>query len=215
MTVRLIALTHGAGELAGRSAEDVIVYTARVSNPSNQMNFETSPKLLKYCIDQKHWSIFQQADMTLEIETSRGIAAQLLRHRSANFQEASQRYSKVLSYICYPARRQDKKNRQNSIDDMSNEDKSWFQSSQEKVWDLSYSLYEEALKIGIAKEQARFLLPLNTKTVMYMKMTCRDWIHYIQVRTDPSTQKEHRDIAEGCKTVFCQVFPNTAEALGW
>lgn len=214
MTVELIAITKGAGILEGRTAEEVIVHAARVSNPNNQNNFDTAPKLLKYCIDEKHWSIFDQADMTIKVSTSRGIAAQVMRH-SFKIQEFSQRYSKASSYIPYEARRQDKKNRQNSIDDLSDEVKNWFKEQQQAIWDHAYDIYTKALEKGIAKESSRFLLPLNTETTMYLKNTCRGWIHYLQVRTLPSTQKEHRDIAEACKAIFIQQFPNISKALEW
>jgi thymidylate synthase (FAD) len=172
-------------------AEATIAYCARVSS-SNQENPEYA-KLLSYCIKHSHWSVFEMAGMCLQIETSRAIAQQILRHRSFHFQEFSQRYAEATENNFYEARRQDIKNRQNSISDMS----------------------KEALKKGIAKEQARMLLPLSTKTKMYMHGTVRDWIHYIQVRTDPSTQKEHREIAEKAKEIFVLQFPTISMALNW
>jgi thymidylate synthase (FAD) len=215
MSVKLVSITKGMCELEGKGAEEIISYCARVSNPSNQENFETAPKLLKYLITHKHWSPFEMASMTVEIKTSRGIAAQILRHRSFAFQEFSQRYSAANSVVVYDARRQDKKNKQNSIDDMSVEDKLWFEEAQKTIAEYSMELYNEALDKGIAKEQARFLLPLSTETTLYMTGTIRSWIHYIEVRADASTQKEHRDIAEAIKKVFCQELPNCAEAMGW
>lgn len=197
------------------SAEALIAYTARVSNPSGQMNDETAPRLLAYLIKNKHWSPFEMVSMTVEIHTSRAIAQQILRHRSFSFQEFSQRYATATEVCRYEARRQDSKNRQNSIDDMSADDRDWFQQAQDEVEVLARKHYGEALQRGIAKEQARFLLPLSTATTLYMSGTARSWIHYLQLRTDPSTQLEHRQIAEEIKLIFCQQFPATSEALGW
>lgn len=213
--VKLVSITKGAGELEGKSAQEVIAYVARVSNPTNQMNFETAPKLLKYCITHKHWSVFEQASFTVEIKTSRAIAAQILRHRSFCFQEFSQRYAEALDFVKYPARRQDNKNRQNSVDDMSDEDKAWFEGAQDTVWSQAQTLYKEALAKGIAKEQARFLLPLNTETTIYMTGNVRNWIHYIELRSTQGTQLEHRLVAEGCKKIFVEQFPDIAKALEW
>lgn len=197
------------------TAEDLIAYTARVSNPANQINESTAPKLLAYLIKNKHWSPFEMVSMTIEIETSRGIAQQILRHRSFSFQEFSQRYAQATEIVEYPARRQDVKNRQNSIDDLMQADKDWFRDAQKEVATLTMSKYDEALARGIAKEQARFLLPISTATKLYMSGTARSWIHYIQLRADEATQLEHRQIAEGCKAIFAEQFPCTAEALGW
>jgi thymidylate synthase (FAD) len=195
------------------NAESTIAYCARVSSP-HQDSPEYS-KLLAYCIKHGHWSVFEMAGMCLEIETSRAIAQQVLRHRSFHFQEFSQRYAEVVDVNIYEARRQDLKNRQNSISDMSDDDRIWFQNVQQDMKDNAIVAYKEALKRGIAKEQARMLLPLSTKTRMYMHGTVRDWIHYIQVRSDASTQKEHRDIAEQAKVIFCNELPVIAKALGW
>ena len=153
--------------------------------------------------------------MVVEIETTRGIAAQILRHRSFSFQEFSQRYAKAQGFEDVKPRRQDTKNRQNSIDDIEDGIIDWFNGAVKEVEELSNYYYETALSLGIAKESARFLLPLNTKTRMYMNGTVRSWIHYIQLRTDPSTQREHRDIAESIKSLFIDNFPNTSEALNW
>jgi thymidylate synthase (FAD) len=213
--VKLVALTKGVGDLDGKLAEEIISYVARVSNPSNQDNFTTAPKLLAYLIKNFHWSPFEHAFMTLEIETSRGIAAQILRHRSFTFQEFSQRYAKATDIIVYPARRQDDKNRQNSIDDLHTEVKNWFEVAQHEVADFAMKKYEEALELGIAKEQARFLLPLSTKTKLYMTGPIRSWIHYIELRSANGTQLEHREIALAAKKLFCDQFPSTAKALGW
>ncbi|MFH1306150.1 MAG: FAD-dependent thymidylate synthase [Candidatus Micrarchaeota archaeon] len=212
-SVRLISVTHGM--LEHKEPEEIITYCARVSNPLNQDKMDTAPRLLNYCIKHKHWSIFEMADMALEIKTSRAIAQQILRHRSFNFQEFSQRYAKVTEFITYGARRQDEKNRQSSIDDFDKETREWFKESQQKMQKDGHELYEEALKKGIAKECARFLLPLNTQTTLYMKGSVRSWIHYITVRCDESTQKEHRDIALKAKEIFVKEFPNTSEALEW
>ena len=211
-SVQLVAITE---PINGTTPEDFIAYIARVSNPSNQDNIKTSPKLLKYLIDNKHWSPFELCNMTVEIRTSRAIAQQILRHRSFSFQEFSQRYAKATEIVSYPARRQDVKNRQNSIDDLLQADKDWFQEAQKKVATDSLTLYDEALARGIAKEQARFLLPLGTATTLYMSGSARSWIHYIQLRADPATQLEHREIAEGIKAIFKEKFPSTSEALGW
>jgi len=207
MSVRLISITP--------EAENIISYCARVSNPSNQDNFETAPKLLGYCIKNKHWSVFEMANMVLEVETSRSISAQILRHRSFNFQEHSTRYAESNNFIRREARRQDLKNRQNSVDDLSEEVKRWFTVAQEGVWQNSYDLYKVALEKGIAKECARELLPLNTMTKLYMNGTIRSWIHYIQLRTENGTQLEHKMIAEECKDIFCKELPNISKALNW
>jgi thymidylate synthase (FAD) len=195
-------------------AEKVIAYCARVSSPKNQDNPQIA-SLLRYCIKNGHWSIFEQANLVLEIETSRAISAQILRHRSFSFQEFSQRYSKSAEFIQYGARRQDEKNRQSSHDDLSPEDKKWFLDAQADVWDFAFQRYEAALARGVAKECARFLLPLNTATKIYMNGTVRSWIHYLQLRTEVGTQMEHREIAERCKAIFVSQLPTISEALGW
>lgn len=210
MAVKLISVTKSVG---GITAEEIIVYTARVSSPKNQENMETAPKLLKYLIKHKHWSPFELVDLTLEIVTSRAIAQQILRHRSFSFQEFSQRYAEVQNYVSYDARRQDDKNRQNSIDDLPEGTKKWFKDMQDDNWKMSMVLYKKALEFGIAKECARFFLPLNTETRLYMKGSVRSWIHYLETRTSESTQKEHRDIALEIKKIFDVSFPSIAEAL--
>ena len=199
-------------------AEKHMAYCARVSNPSNQNN-DNYAKLLKYCINHNHWSIFEQAFLTVEINTTRGIAAQILRHRSFTFQEFSQRYadSSLLSdTIPLPElRRQDTKNRQNSIDDI---DPFVIQKYQMLIQDHfrdAMSLYKKMLDEGIAKECARFVLPLATPTRLYMTGSVRSWIHYISLRSANGTQKEHMEIAEAIKCIFICNFPNVAEALGW
>jgi len=216
MKVDLVAITKPVKiELSEFSSEDLMSYVARVSNPSNQMNTKTSSKLLEYCIRNSHWSVFEHVNMTVEITTSRAIAAQILRHRSFVFQEFSQRYSEAVNVEIYPARRQDNKNRQNSIDDMDSDIKEWFEGAQEGMANVALSLYREALEKGIAKEQARFLLPLSTQTTIYMTGNVRNWIHYIQLRSENGTQKEHADIANAIKKIFISQFPAISNALKW
>lgn len=216
--IKLISMTQPLVQVEGKnlSPEQLIEYVARVSNPSSQEKWNTSFKLLKYLIENNHISPLEMVDFTVEVETSRAIATQILRHWSFSFQEFSQRYSGVSEYVEYDARRQDSKNRQNSIDDMSDEDKDWFHTAQMKVWTESKALYDEALNKGIAKEQARFLLPLNTKTRLYVKGNIRDWFFYLRLRSANGTQKEHADIAkEIIDTVFKVHFPTIASIAGW
>lgn len=193
-------------------------YVARVSNPQNQENPNVSG-LLKYCIKHQHWSVFEQAHMTLEIETNRGIAAQILRHRSFTFQEFSQRYADVNwldSGIPVPdLRSQDTKNRQNSIDDIPQETKEDLQIYIKNHFLSAMELYNELIRQGVAKECARFVLPLATPTRIYMTGSVRSWIHYINLRSAHGTQKEHMDIAHACRDVFVEQFPICAEALEW
>lgn len=194
-------------------AEKVVMYCARVSNPKNQNSDST--KLLDYCIKHGHWSIFEMAHMTVEITTSRAIAAQILRHRSFSFQEFSQRYAEVTDFELYEPRRQDQKNRQNSIDDLAPEDMDWFMNAMIGVHTTAKALYEEAIRRGIAKECARFLLPLSTQTKLYMTGNIRSWIHYLDLRCGNGTQLEHKEIADEIKALFIEQFPNTAKAKGW
>ncbi len=194
-------------------SENVIAYCARVSSPK-QDNPEHA-KLLKYLIENKHWSPYEMASMCIEIKTSRAIAQQILRHRSFSFQEFSQRYAEAQDFDYYQARRQDTKNRQNSIDDMSEEDQKWFLDAQEKVVLLSNDLYKEALNRNIAKEQARFLLPLLTQTKLYMHGSIRSFIHYVDLRTDVSTQLEHREIALQIKEIMKKELPVISQACNW
>ncbi len=215
MNVRMVSCSVGVMEFAALTSQDLIASTARVSNPANQMNMETAPKLIAYLIKNKHWSPFEMAHMTVEIKTSRAIAQQILRHRSFSFQEFSQRYATATNFITYPARRQDNKNRQNSIDDMSEDDKKWFLYAQDDIQQRCSFVYQEALSRGIAKEQARFLLPLSTETTLYMCGSARSWIHYLELRCANGTQKEHKDIADEIKAIFSVEFPDVAEALGW
>ncbi len=198
-------------------AEKTIGYVARVSNPNNQDNPKVD-KLLKYCIDHGHWSIFEQAHMTLEINTTRGIAAQILRHRSFTFQEFSQRYAdaNLLEQPEVPElRRQDTKNRQNSIDDIAETEKAYLQGRISQYFKEGLDLYNDLLSKGIAKECARFVLPLATPTRIYMTGSARSWMHYIQLRTANGTQKEHMDIAGLCRDHFICNFPTISKALGW
>jgi len=199
------------------NAEKTMAYVARVSNPKNQENEDFSG-LIKYCIKNEHWSVFEQAYMTLEIETTRGIAAQILRHRSFTFQEFSQRYadSTQLGEIPVPElRRQDTKNRQNSINDLPEKISREFERKIQEHFENSLNLYESMLKEGVAKECARFVLPLATPTKIYMSGSCRSWIHYINLRSGHGTQKEHMEIAENCKNIFQEKFPTVSKALGW
>jgi len=198
-------------------SEENMAYIARVSNPSNQDNQDYSG-LLKYCIKHQHWSVFEQAHMTLEIETTRGIAAQVLRHRSFTFQEFSQRYANtnLLGAIPVPdLRRQDKKNRQNSIDDIPEKQTSFLQKEIAAYFAEGIDLYNELIREGVAKECARFVLPLATPTKIYMTGSVRSWVHYINLRSAHGTQKEHMDIAESCRKVFIEQFPTVSEALEW
>lgn len=199
------------------NAEEVITYCARVSNPSNQLNFDNAEKLISYLIRHKHWSPFEMASMTMQIKTSRGIAPQILRHRSFTFQEFSQRYAAVdeSGLTLSVARRQDNKNRQNSVDDLPQDIKDEWTRRQQENWKRSFEHYTWALEQGIAKECARFILPLGASTTMYMSGTIRSWIHYIDLRSANGTQKEHMDIAEGCKAIFKAELPSIAKALNW
>ena len=208
--VKLISVTP--------DAEKTIGYVARVSNPKNQDNPNVAG-LLKYCIKHQHWSIFEQAFMTVEIETTRGLAAQILRHRSFTYQEFSQRYadsSMLADEIPLPKlRRQDDKNRQNSIDDIDPLMQQDFEIKMQRHFVDGMKLYKEMLDAGIAKECARFVLPLATPTRLYMSGSIRSWIHYIDLRSAHVTQKEHMDIAEACRDIFKDQFPIIAEALDW
>ena len=203
--VKLIAITP--------KAEELVAYCARVSS-SNQFN-PNIEKLLGYCIDHGHWSVFETPYITVEINTSRAISAQILRHRSFTFQEFSQRYAEVVDFETYPARRQDSKNRQNSIDDMSDKDRTWFWNAQDEIQDLCGSLYYDALDKGIAKEQARFLLPMSSKTKLYMTGNVRSWIHYLDLRCRVDTQKEHRDIALAIREILKKELPIISKAVAW
>ena len=198
-------------------AEKTMAYVARVSNPKNQDN-EKFAGLLKYCIQHGHWSVFEQAHMTVEINTTRGLAAQILRHRSFTYQEFSQRYadSTQLGIIPLPAlRRQDTKNRQNSIDDVDPEKVESFNKEMRSLFDQSIDLYKKMLHAGIAKECARFVLPLATPTRIYMTGSVRSWVHYIDLRSAHGTQKEHMDLVENVRKIFVEQFPIVSKALEW
>ena len=208
--VKLISVTP--------DAEKTMAYVARVSNPSNQDN-ENYAGLLRYCIKHNHWSVFEQAHMTLEIETNRGIAAQILRHRSFTYQEFSQRYADIGlldAEIPVPElRRQDTKNRQNSTDDLPPAIVLEYRNKIAKHFEEANNLYQNLLDVGVAKECARFVLPLATPTRIYMTGSVRSWLHYIQLRTANGTQKEHMEIAKECQCIFAGQFPTVAEALEW
>lgn len=210
MTVQLVSVTP--------DAEKLMAYCARVSNPSNQNN-DNYAKLLKYCIDHQHWSIFEQGFMTVEINTTRGLAAQILRHRSFTFQEFSQRYADTTLLAeeipLFELRRQDTKNRQNSIDDIDPEIIVKWNTQIREHFAKGKAIYDGMIKDGIAKECARFILPLATPTRLYMSGSVRSWIHYIELRSSHGTQKEHMIIAKECKKIFIDQFPTIGEALGW
>ena len=210
MTVKFVSVTP--------DAEKTMAYIARVSNPKNQDN-EKFAGLLKYCIKHNHWSVFEQSSMTLEIETTRGLGAQILRHRSFTFQEFSQRYADV-SFIredipLPELRSQDLKNRQNSVDDVDPAVVDRFNKEMRSHFDSSIDLYKSMLHAGIAKECARFVLPLATPTRLYMTGSCRSWIHYINLRSAHGTQKEHMDVVAECRKIFVEQFPSVSEALEW
>jgi len=209
MNVKLVSITP--------DAEKTMAFIARVSNPANQEN-EKYAGLLRYCIKHNHWSVFEQSSMTLEIETTRAIAAQILRHRSFTYQEFSQRYAdaKLLETIELPElRRQDSKNRQNSIDDLDPKIVDTLNRQMNTLFSSAYSLYNQMLEEGVAKECARMVLPLCTPTRIYMTGSCRSWIHYINLRSAHGTQKEHMEIAKACKEIFVEQFPSVSEALEW
>lgn len=216
MKVQLISITQVDSQrqqLGHTSPEQLIIYCARVSNPAGQSNTETAPKLLRYLIKHKHWSPFDMVDMTVEIETSRAISAQIIRHWSFDFQEFSQRYAELPGFEFYTARRADSKNRQNSTDDLPEETQKWWIETQTEVQMFTKACYEAALARDIAKESARFLLPISAKTRLYMKGSVRSWMFYLQTRLAPSTQKEHREIAQEIELLFKENFPITWEAM--
>jgi thymidylate synthase (FAD) len=210
MSVKLISVTP--------DAEKLMSYCARVSNPNNQ-DSDNYAKLLAYCIKNKHWSIFEMASMGLEVNTTRGIAAQILRHRSFNFQEFSQRYADTTLLAeeipLFELRRQDDKNRQNSIDDIPDEVRAKWGMRIREHFAKAKSIYDGMIADGIAKECARFILPLATPTRLYIHGNIRSWIHYIELRSSNGTQKEHMLIAEEAKRIFSEQFPTVSEALGW
>lgn len=194
------------------NGEELVAYMARVSNPDNQDNKETAPKLLKYLMKHKHWSPFEMVNICMEIETTRDIARQILRHRSFSFQEFSQRYAEVVDWERGEVRLQDNKNRQNSLPTQDRELQRWWEEQQTAVWKLATNAYKVALSEGVAKEVARKVLPEGlTMSRMYMNGTLRSWLHYVDIRCDESTQKEHREIAEQCKVVLSSLYPNLFE----
>lgn len=210
MSVSLISVTP--------KAEETIAYCARVSNPANQQNHETVDRLLSYCIRNQHWSIFEMANMVLEINTTRAISPQILRHRSFTFQEFSQRYASTLELgnLRLPQlRRQDDKNRQASHDDLDKDHTQMFYRRIAHLYAESEDLYHELLSQGVAKECARNVLPLSCPTRLYMNGTVRSWIHYINLRTDNGTQIEHKNIAEKARAIFIDQFPIISRALEW
>ena len=218
MNVKLISLTRPHND--DMNAEDVIAYCARVSNPKNQMNTATAPKLLKFLIKHKHWSPFELANMCVEIKTSRAIAAQILRHRSFSFQEFSQRYSDATEFEPTELRKQAEKNRQSSEEEINPNLPADYKNipaftAVRNHLHKSKKLYDELIEEGVARECARMVLPLSTQTTMYMNGTVRSWIHYLHLRTEENTQKEHRDIANAIKDIFIEQFPNVSEALDW
>ena len=221
MKIRLISKTQVDSSFVGDTdldfldnPEALMIWIARVS--SKKQNNPKYAKLLKYCIDNAHWSVFEMIDATFEIETSMSIGEQILRHRSFCFQKFSARYQKLDSgYELINARKQAKNNRQSSKDELNDVDKIWFNEVQEKVDKLTRKYYNEALDRGIARECARFVLPANTTTRFFMKGSIRSWIHYIQVRADEHTQLEHREIAIEIRNILSKHFPTIAEAMGW
>jgi thymidylate synthase (FAD) len=222
MSVKLVSISKPAIE-GVKNAEDLVAYCARVSNPNNQLNKKTSQKLLKYLIKHKHWSPFEMVSMTLEIKTSRAIAAQILRHRSFSFQEFSQRYSEALSSCPIELREQGKTNRQvgDEVIDPVIMDEYYSKTTRsasevlKSHTDFAFKIYEDLIKSGVARESARMILPLSTETTMYMSGSLRSWIHYIDLRSQEETQKEHRQVADDCKNIFLDQFPTLSEALKW
>jgi len=212
--VNLVSMTTPTAYSDCNSAEEFIAYAARVSNPGNQNNAETAPKLLKYLIREGHWSPFEMVSMTIEIKTTRDIAKQILRHRTFSFQEFSQRYAEADEFTTREARLQDPKNRQNSVETEDRELAEWWNMAQQELIQKSKLVYQTALDHGIAKEQARAVLPEgNTVTTLYMSGTLRSWIHYCQLRMGNGTQKEHAMIAKTCWDIVEGHFPSVVEAL--
>ena len=222
MSVKLVSISKPVIE-GVKNAEDLVAYCARVSNPNNQLNKKTSQKLLKYLIKHKHWSPFEMVSMTLEIKTSRAIAAQILRHRSFSFQEFSQRYSEALSSCPIELREQGKTNRQVGdeviepviMDEFYAEITRPASELIEDYTNFAFKIYERLIDRGVARESARMILPLSTETTMYMSGSLRSWIHYIDLRSQEETQKEHRQVADDCKNIFLDQFPTLSEALKW
>ncbi len=212
MNVKLISVTQPTIEGEQMNAEELVTYCARVSNPENQMNTETAPKLINFLIKHKHWSPFEMVNMCVEIKTSRAIAAQILRHRSFSFQEFSQRYSEALELEPLELREQAEDNRQSSSAIVDDE---YTLSTANLFMESARDLYKQLCAMGVARETARMLLPLGAQTTMYMNGNVRSWVHYINLRTEENTQKEHREVANEVKKIFIQQFPQISEALGW
>lgn len=212
MKVRIVSITEPVIE-GVLTPEDFVIYCARVSNPSNQSNTQTSPRLLKYLVEHKHWSPFEMVSLTIEIKTSRAIAAQILRHRSFSFQEFSQRYSAATEFEPFQIRVQSEKNRQSSTDVMPLEEEDLNKITNHLI--ETAKLYDSLLEKGAAKESARMILPLCTQTTLYMSGTLRSWIHYLELRSKEDTQLEHREIAIDIKNELSNIFPNISEALQW
>jgi len=213
MQVKLVSVTEPKVDSVIATAEDLIVYCARVSNPSNQLNVQTAPKLIKYLIEHSHWSPMEMASMCIEIKTSRAIAAQILRHRSFSFQEFSQRYSTATELERIELRKQGKTNRQVGDEPLSISEHIEIFEDIDHLQHQSIKVYEKLINKGIAKECARMVLPLNTRTTIYMTGSLRSWIHYIKIRNTKETQKEHRLIAENIYKILIKEFPNVFEAL--
>jgi thymidylate synthase (FAD) len=220
MNVRLLSHSQPTEEFASmgiENAQDLIAYCARVSNPSNQFNTETSERLIQYLVEHQHWSPLEMVSACIEITTTRDIARQILRHRSFSFQEFSQRYAdptQDLSFVRRAARLQDTRNRQNSIESSDEDLALWWDSAQQEVIDLSRKHYTRAIELGIAKEQARAILPEgNTVSRLYMNGTLRSWIHFVQLRSANGTQREHQQVAVACAQVIAQIFPLAADLI--
>lgn len=224
MQVKLISITNPQVKTKDLSRyltpEELIVYIARVSNPNNQLNTVTAPRLISYLMKHNHWSPMEHVNLCVEIKTSRAIAAQILRHRSFSFQEFSQRYSEADEFEDTELRKQADKNRQSSEEEINPLLTKDYKNIPAHVavrdhYHRSKKLYDELIEEGVARECARAVLPLGTQTTLYMNGSVRSWIHYIQLRSQQDTQKEHREIAEAIKEIFCAEFPNTAKALEW
>jgi len=218
MNVKLLSYSQPTGEfrtMGIADAQELIAYCARVSNPSNQLNTETSEKLIRYLVKHQHWSPLEMVSACIEITTTRDIARQILRHRSFSFQEFSQRYAdptKDLSFVCREARLQDTKNRQNSIATNDTELQAWWDAKQKFIIEQARTIYSEAIDKGIAKEQARAVLPEGlTESRLYMNGTLRSWIHFIELRSANGTQLEHQEVAVACAKVIAEIFPMTTE----
>lgn len=220
MNVKLISYSQPTQEFINQgidNAQELIAYCARVSNPSNQLNTETSEKLINYLVKHAHWSPLEMVSACVEIETTRDIARQILRHRSFSFQEFSQRYAdptKDLDFVIREARLQDTKNRQNSIETTDRDLTAWWNSQQQTIIDLVKKTYAEAIQRGIAKEQARAILPEgNTVSRLYMNGTLRSWVHFIELRSANGTQKEHQLVALACAKAITAIFPMAANLI--